>query len=95
VPPFPHKVRHFHIKNVWNPLVFCEIGSMLQINGREIFQKERVDKGISGELETELAKRSGNWMLADGTEKALTIAVVQEEFGKRGRKLVKSRAILK
>jgi hypothetical protein len=68
---------------------------MLQINGGEIFQKERADKGISGVPETGLAKRSGNWMPTDGTGKALTIAVVKEEFGKRERKLVKSRAILK
>jgi hypothetical protein len=29
---------------VLNPLAMSGIGSMLQINGREIFQKERVDK---------------------------------------------------
>jgi hypothetical protein len=71
-------VPHFHIKdiistskNVWNPLAFFEIGSMLQINGREIFQRERVDKELSGEPETGLTKRSGNRVLLDGTEKAL------------------------
>jgi hypothetical protein len=32
------------------------IGSMLQINGREIFQKERADKEPSGEPATDLAR---------------------------------------
>jgi hypothetical protein len=44
---------------------------MLQINGREIFQRERVDKELSGEPETGLTKRSGNRVLLDGTEKTL------------------------
>src|SRR5271170_5354608 len=43
---------HFHKtyfistrQNFSNPLACSEIASMLQINGRAIFQKERVDKG--------------------------------------------------
>jgi hypothetical protein len=47
VPHFHIKYRHFHTKNSRNPLAFFEIGSMLQINGREIFQRERVDKELS------------------------------------------------
>jgi hypothetical protein len=34
---------------------------MLQINGREIFQKERVDKELSREPATVLARQPGNW----------------------------------
>jgi hypothetical protein len=45
---------------------------MLQVNGREIFQKERADKELSGEPATELAQCLGNWTLSDGTEKTLT-----------------------
>ncbi len=60
VPHFHNKYRHFHTKKSRNPLAFFEIGSMLQINGREIFQRERVDKELSGEPETGLTERSGN-----------------------------------
>jgi len=35
------------------------------------FQRERVDKELSGEPETGLTKRSGNRVLLDGTEKTL------------------------
>jgi hypothetical protein len=45
---------HFHKtpaistpEKLFNPLAICQIASMLQINGREIFQKERVDKVIT------------------------------------------------
>jgi hypothetical protein len=69
---------------VSNPLVFREIGSKLQINGREIFQKERVDKELSRGPATELTRCSGNWMLMDGTKKALTASGTTEEYGKRG-----------
>jgi hypothetical protein len=37
--PFPHE------KNLRKPVAFSAIESMLRINGREIFQQERVDKG--------------------------------------------------
>src|SRR5271165_3590103 len=47
-------------KNSRNPLAFCKIRSMLQINGREIFQKERADKELSGEPATGLRRCSGN-----------------------------------
>jgi hypothetical protein len=71
--------RIFHNKDVISTLkksrkslAFCEIGSMLQVNGRVIFQKERADKELSGEPATELARCLGNWTLSDGTEKTLT-----------------------
>lgn len=41
-------------------------------------------QGLSRGPATELTRRSGNWMLTDGTEKALTTSGVTEEFGERG-----------
>src|SRR5215467_1221016 len=82
---------HFHkscaistAENLLTPLAFSEIASMLQINGREIFQKERVDKEPSGEPATDLARYSGNrkpWM---EPRKLLQRNVATEKFGKRG-----------
>jgi hypothetical protein len=71
--PYFHKTHSISTaQNVQEPLVFAEIGSMLQINGREIFQKERVDRKLSGGPETVLARYSGNRVLADRFRKALT-----------------------
>jgi hypothetical protein len=44
------------VKNFSDLLAFSKYGSMLQINGREIFQKERVDKELSRESATVLAR---------------------------------------
>jgi hypothetical protein len=41
-------------------------------------------QGPLREPETGLAERLGNWMLQDGTEKALTANVMTEMFGERG-----------
>jgi hypothetical protein len=58
-------------QNFTNLLAFCKYGSMLQINGREIFQKERVDKELSGESATVLARQPGNWEPWMGLRKLL------------------------
>jgi hypothetical protein len=41
-------------------------------------------QGPSGEPATELAKRTGDWMLRDEPEKALTANVITERNGKSG-----------
>ena len=41
-------------------------------------------QGPSGEPATELAERTGNWVLRDGTEKALTTNVMTEGMGSAG-----------
>jgi hypothetical protein len=42
---FPHFGRPFHTENLRQPVVSHAIGAMIQINGREIFQKKRAEKG--------------------------------------------------
>jgi hypothetical protein len=46
---FPHFGRTFHTENLREPLVSKAIGAMIQINGGEIFQKKRADKGHNPE----------------------------------------------
>jgi hypothetical protein len=41
-------------------------------------------QGLSREPATGLARHTGNWMLTDGTEKALTTNVITEENEDRG-----------
>jgi hypothetical protein len=83
VPHFHNKYRHFHTKKSRNPLAFFEIGSMLQINGREIFQRERVDKELS-----ENRKRDSRSSRETGgfgwNRESSCNAVIEEESGKRG-----------
>lgn len=45
---------------------------MLQITGREIFQKERADKEPSENWKRNSRRQSGRWQQTDGTEKAIT-----------------------
>ena len=66
---------------------------MIQVNGREIFQKKRADKELSGEPETGI-QAFGKPDATDGTEKALTANVTTEEHGKRGLRLAGPERVL-
>jgi hypothetical protein len=72
---------------VINPLAFCEIPSNILFNGREIFQKERVDKGHQEDRQRNSTSIRETESL-DGIEEALTTDVITEEDGKRGLNLV-------
>jgi hypothetical protein len=63
---------------------------MLQINGREIFQKERVDKEPSGEPATDLARQPGNWKLWMELRKLLQRTEQRRIEGNVGRKVRRS-----
>ncbi len=59
------------------------IESILQVNGREIFQQERVDKGHR-ENRQRGSRSAQETDATDGTRKALTADAMTEELGQRG-----------
>jgi len=44
---------------------------MIQVNGREIFQKKRADKGRRGNRQRDPRRDSGDWILTDSLRKLL------------------------
>jgi len=88
---------HFHnscaistAENLFDPLAFSEIESMLQINGREIFQKKKADERPSGEPATDLARHTGNRILWMEPRKLLQRTERRRSKGNEGRKVRES-----
>ena len=63
-------------------MIFGQIASILRVKGREIFQQERVDKGHQENRQRDSLKHSGDCLLMDGTEDALTSSAMAEVYGR-------------
>ena len=63
-------------------MIFGQIASILRVKGREIFQQERVDKGHQENRQRDSPKHSGDCLLMDGTEDALTSSAMAEVYGR-------------
>ena len=84
-PHFPHKTRISTADYLLEPLASPKIASSIQLNGRVIFQKERVDKGFLGAWQRNLPDGRETERLRVNRE-ALTANITAEEYGEcRGR----------
>lgn len=84
VGPFPQYRGHFHKKIGVTTDDFQADHEYLTNQRRRNLPVGESRQGPSGEPATGLAKHSRNWLLMDGTKKALTANVMTEKYGKRG-----------
>src|SRR5277367_3685870 len=81
---FPQIARHFH-KNIGRTTGDFQTGHEYLTNQRRRnLPVGESRQGPSGEPATGLAKHSGDWLLMDGIENALTTNGMTEEYGRRG-----------
>lgn len=82
---------HFHITDIYFHINKC-VGPPSFLGDPEYDSNQRKRDlpegesrlGLSREPATVLAEHLGDWVLLDGTEKALTTNVTAEEYGKAG-----------